>query len=100
MERRLPHWSQCGTIAFITWRTWDSMPAPVVAVWLTERDALLRRHGIDPLRADWRACVQALPKSVTRKVTGQLSARWNDHLDGLHGACVLRRPEIARTVVR
>ncbi|MGA2618952.1 MAG: transposase [Thermoguttaceae bacterium] len=97
-ERRLPHWSQRGTIAFITWRTWDSMPAPVIAAWLTERDALLRRHGIEPSRADWKACLQTLPKSVAREVTGQLFARWNDRLDALHGACVLRPPEIAQVV--
>ena len=26
VERRLPHWSQAGTITFVTWRTWDSIP--------------------------------------------------------------------------
>lgn len=98
VERRLPHWSQRGTIAFITWRTWDSMPKQVIAAWLAERDALLRRYGIDPSRPDWEACLQALPKSVAREVKGHISARWNDHLDALHGACVLRRREIARIV--
>ena len=98
VERRLPHWSQPGTVSFITWRTWDSMPAPVIAVWLTERDALLRRHGIDPSRGNWEASLRALPKSAQREVRGQISARWNDHLDSLHGACVLRRREIARIV--
>jgi hypothetical protein len=27
VHRRLPHWSQPGTLCFITLRTWDSMPA-------------------------------------------------------------------------
>ena len=26
VHKRLPHWSQPGTIAFITWRTGDSLP--------------------------------------------------------------------------
>jgi hypothetical protein len=36
IERRLPHWSQAGTIAFITWRTWDSIPKHVCEAWLAE----------------------------------------------------------------
>jgi hypothetical protein len=46
IERRLPHWSQAGTIAFITWRTWDSIPEAVLNEWLAERDDWLPRHGI------------------------------------------------------
>ena len=34
VERRLPHWSQAGAICFITWRTLDSMPQPVL--WMLE----------------------------------------------------------------
>ena len=26
VERKLPHWSQAGAVAFLTWRTHDSMP--------------------------------------------------------------------------
>lgn len=98
VERRLPHWSQAGTIAFITWRTWDSMPAHVIEAWLAERDALLRQHGIDPSRGGWEAGVQTLPARVARALTLSVSARWNEHLDALHGTCVLRRPELARIV--
>ncbi len=47
VERKLPHWAQPGTIAFITFRTWDSMPAPVIQQWLSERSDWLRGHGID-----------------------------------------------------
>lgn len=58
--RRLPHWSQAGTIAFITWRTWDSMPEHVVRQWQSERAAWLKLHGIDPDAADWQARVELL----------------------------------------
>ena len=44
VHRRLPHWSQPGTICFITLCTWDSMPAHVIATWLAERKTWLRRH--------------------------------------------------------
>ena len=30
VERRLPHWSQAGTICFITFRSFDSLPKPVI----------------------------------------------------------------------
>jgi hypothetical protein len=48
VERRLPHWSQSGTVPFVTWRTWDSIPKKVLDCWLAERNDWLKRHGIDP----------------------------------------------------
>jgi len=57
VNRALPHWSQAGTITFITWRTWDSMPKKVVLAWLAERDAWLRKHGINPQAKNWSQCV-------------------------------------------
>lgn len=96
--RKLPHWSQAGTLCFITWRTWDSMPAAVVRCWLAERDEWLRRQGIDPLRADWEAKVRLWPLSQQRAFRDFVSRRWSEHLDELHGACLLRRPELARHV--
>jgi hypothetical protein len=38
VERKLPHWSQPGTVTFITWRTFDSLPTAVVKGWLADRD--------------------------------------------------------------
>ncbi len=32
INRRLPHWSQAGTVSFITFRTWDSIPKKVLAI--------------------------------------------------------------------
>lgn len=125
VERRLPHWSQAGTITFITWRTWDSMPQRVIRTWQSERDAWLCRNGIDPAvlltlrvrkrcdrsildedgrnrvspraeRGEYR--LDALPPEKRRLFRQFVSDRWNDHLDGLHGACVLRRRELADIV--
>jgi len=98
VHRRLPHWSQPGTICFITLRSWDSMPAHVIATWLAERETWLRRHGIDPSRAAWESRLQALPDDVPREFESYVSDRWNEHLDELHGACVLRQPPLAGIV--
>src|SRR5438874_13134273 len=84
VERRLPHWSQAGTIAFITWRTWDSMPEKVVRQWQEERSAWLRQHGIDPTRYDWEDQVRGLDAKLARELQRILSDRWNDHLDQCH----------------
>lgn len=48
VQRKLPHWSQPGTVAFTTWRTLDSMPTAVVKQWVADRDRWLRAHAIDP----------------------------------------------------
>ncbi len=97
MWRRLPHWSQAGTITFITWRTWDSLPRAVVESWQGARDAWLIQHGINP-NSDWRGQVEQLGPPFVRELQLLLSDRWNDHLDECHGACVLRRPELAAEV--
>jgi type I restriction enzyme R subunit len=99
VRRRLPHWSQAGTLCFITWRTWDSIPGHVLKTWLTRRDDWLVRHGIDPTHDDWRANPQSLDSKLRQEFRLQLSDRWNEHLDECHGTCVLRRPELAREVV-
>ena len=98
IERRLPHWSQSGAIAFITWRTWDSLPAAVIAEWHSERNHWLRIHGIDPQAADWNAKLQKLNANLRAEFAALLSDRWNGHLDACHGACPLRRRDLAEIV--
>ena len=98
IERRLPHWTQAGTIAFITWRTWDSMPEKVIRRWQDERSAWLRQHGIDPTRSDWEARLRDRDVKLFAEMKHFVADRWNDHLDECHGSCVLRIPEIATIV--
>jgi type I restriction enzyme R subunit len=98
VERRLPHWSQAGTISFITWRTWDSFPNQVLQRWLAERDSWLKRHGIDPEGDNWRIQLRSLSPTLRREFQLHVSDRWNDHLDACHGTCVLRRPELSQIV--
>ncbi|HUE70665.1 MAG TPA: hypothetical protein VMP01_07225 [Pirellulaceae bacterium] len=62
VERRdLPHWTQSGAIVFITWRTWDSLPEPVLKRWVQDRERWLRTHHIEPENDDWRQRVRDLP---------------------------------------
>jgi REP element-mobilizing transposase RayT len=96
--RRLPHWSQPGAVAFITWRTWDSMPEHVIRQWQRERDEWLATHGIDSSASDWQKRLEQLSRSAVEEFKAMLSDRWNDHLDECHGACVLRRPELSKIV--
>lgn len=98
IERRLPHWSQAGTITFITWRTWDSMPEVVLHEWVHERNAWLLRHKIDPTRPGWEKRVHELPPDLVHEFTLLLSERWNAHLDDCHGECVLRKPVLSKIV--
>ena len=62
-ERRLPHWSQAGSVCFITIRTADSMPKEVLQRWLSKRAQLLQAHKI-PRDDNWKGCVQRLPRAA------------------------------------
>ncbi len=96
--RHLPHWAQAGTVSFITWRTWDSMPRHVIEAWLADRNAWLIRNRINPDAPDWEARVERLPRKEQLAFRNRIAARWQDHLDDCHGACVLRRPELGGIV--
>jgi type I restriction enzyme R subunit len=98
IARRLPHWTQAGTICFITWRTLDSIPEAVLKTWYAEKDAWLNRHQIDSSSKDWPERLQRLDPSLIREFQHLVTDRWNDHLDSCHGRCVLRRPELAKVV--
>ena len=98
VSRRLPHWSQAGAVAFLTWRTWDSMPEKVIRQWQSERDTWLHKHGINPSAPDWQARVARLEPALAKEMRQLLSDRWNDRLDECHGASVLRRPELSQIV--
>src|SRR5262245_34116326 len=98
VHRRLPHWSHAGTISFITWRTWDSIPRSVLATWLAQRDLWLERHGIDPFAIDWRAQLARLAPTLIDEFQSHIAQRWNEHLDECHGECVLKRSDPAEIV--
>jgi type I restriction enzyme R subunit len=98
VERKLPHWSQAGTVCFITWRTIDSIPQNVMRRWHAERDEWLRHHGVEPKSADWREQLQRLARPIRAEFTKTFSERWHRSLDEGHGDCVLREPALAKIV--
>ena len=98
VQRRLPHWAQAGTICFITFRSFDSIPKSVMERWLRERNELLRRHSIDPLAKDWRQQLGELRPEIKAAIDRMTSSRWHENLDACHGACVLRQPKLAKIV--
>jgi REP-associated tyrosine transposase len=95
--KRLPHWAQAGTVVFITWRTKDSVPAPILRRFERERNDLLQQHGIDPA-TDWKSAISKLPLDIRRQVQWNLFDRWDEKLDACHGACVLRKPDLSKVV--
>jgi type I restriction enzyme R subunit len=103
VERRLPHWAQAGTVCFITFRTWDSIPKPVLERWLEDRRQWLERHGIQGSHrvrrsANWRSQLERLDPQHQHEFHETFSNRWHAELDNCHGACVLRQPELALIV--
>lgn len=98
IERRLPHWSQAATLAFITWRTWDSIPSDVLKAWLADRARWLTERGVEPMSPVWKLKLGQLPAADRREYSERFSTRWDGLLDECHGECVLRRPALARIV--
>jgi type I restriction enzyme R subunit len=97
-QRHLPHWSQTGTLAFITWRTWDSIAQEVLDRWQAEDNDWVRRHGVDPRAANREEQLAQIHRRLPDRLRRFRSSRWHAHLDRLHGDCILRRPELHQVV--
>ena len=74
------------------------MPKQVLDQWFEERNRWLLAHGIDPGASNGRDQLIRLHRQESKESLDRLWNRWHDALDAGHGACVLRRPEIARIV--
>jgi REP element-mobilizing transposase RayT len=95
---RLPHWEQPGTVCYITFRTWDSLPRSVVAELLARRDEWLRAHDIDPTEPDWEVTLERLSHELRTEFQRVRAERWEGALDRCSGTCPLRAPALARVV--
>ncbi len=98
IERRLPHWSQAGTVCFITFRTADSMPEEVLTRWRGDRLKWLRDHGIDPDSEVWKVLLKNLAPRLQNEYDQMFSNRWHEELDRCYGECVFRDLKLARIV--
>lgn len=93
----LPHWYQPGATYFITFRTQDSVPVELARAWHRDREDWLRSHDIDPRAPDWAARLRELPE-IERQFHKTFSREFMEYLDRGHGACALKRPDLARLV--
>jgi type I restriction enzyme R subunit len=96
--RHLPHWSQAGTLCFITWRLQDSIPVDLLDRWQRERADWLLRRGIHLFKSGWRAQLRELSPTEQAAYHRQFTDRRNDWLDAGHGGGVLRSSQLASIV--
>ncbi len=97
-QGNLPHWYQPGATYFVTFRTADSLPKEVADLWYRRRNDWLLRNGITPNATNWQASLRTLPEPEQHEFHATFSREFLEHLDKGHGACVLRRHELAGIV--
>jgi putative transposase len=93
----LPHWFQPGVTYFVTFRTDDSIPQPLLRGWYRSRDAWLRGHGIEPASPKWKVHLATLPE-LEAEFHARFTRRFMTYLDRGYGACVLRHPKAAKFI--
>lgn len=96
-EHFRPHWSQAGTVVFITFRTYDSIPRAVLQRWEREKQDWLTLHGHDAAK-HWSVVVPTLGEKDRAHFHRRFNRCREDFLDTCYGRCLLRRPEFARIV--
>ncbi len=83
----LPHWTKEGAIYAITYRLADSVPAEKLNEWKFERDRITNLEEERGVKAETEEAKRIFSEAMER------------YLDSGHGSCVLRQPEIAKTVI-
>ena len=113
--RRLPHWSQAGTVCFITFRTNDSLPREALLRLAEQRGEILQSFGVEDdgnieeaifgknrVRTTFSAKVAgqltALDPSIRARLKWQLFTAWDERLARGAGERLLARPEAAAIV--
>jgi len=99
VQKNLPHWAQAGTLAFITWRTADSLPKAAHDRITAERQLLLAKFGIDAL-GDWKFEITKLPPADRSRLQWSLFTAWDRQLDRGAGDCLLAQPELSAMVAQ
>jgi len=91
-----PHWSQSGTIVFVTFRTADSIPASTIKLWNRQKADWLSRRGFRG--KVWSALLESLPPKIRKEFNYEFNRKREDFLDTLVGACHLRKPKASKIV--
>jgi REP element-mobilizing transposase RayT len=81
--RDLPHWRQEGATYFVTFRLWDSLPAPAVEQLAALRTSLMRRTES---QESWVQADREIYRMLKR------------FLDAGHGACFMRDARVKAIV--
>ncbi len=97
IDRRLPHWDQAGTFAFVTFRLIDSLPVACVAGFKRERSELLKAAGLNS-KADLKIEINRLPRREASLLRWRLFKAWDEQLEKFRGSCYLRRYDASRIV--
>ncbi len=106
-ERNLPHWFQPGAATFVTFRTADSMPSRVILRWQRELEEWLAARNL-PVQlaesivqrklANHEELPDVLSAAESREFKRLTHRIFHRTLDECHGACLLKRPELAAIV--
>lgn len=96
-EHCRPHWSQAGAVAFITFRTADSIPREVIERWDREKQEWLKQRGYDDLR-HWSEVVPTLTDKERTDFQKLFNRCKEEFLDTCHGQCLLKQPNLAQIV--
>jgi len=86
---RLPHWEHPGGVYFVTFRLADSLPKAVADAFEFER-----RDIVETARVMHRD----LSPTERRRLAELFSEKVESYLDAGSGACILRKPAVAKTV--
>ncbi len=95
-EHHRPHWAQSGAIAFVTFRAHDSIPREVLQLWERQKLEWLRVRGITCHH--WHDGYAQLTNADRSAFMGEFQRLKEVCLDECHGACLLRRPDLAKIV--
>lgn len=107
--RFLPHWFQSEVAIFVTFRTADSLPKPVLqkmqqdlSAWLLERQLPeeLATTLIQERTSEHQNLLANLSLADRNSIKRQISRMRDLALDNCHGACLFRRPELAEIVAQ
>jgi len=99
VNRKLPHWTQSGTLCFVTWRAADSLPHEVCQAIDCEVHELLNRFSLAAV-TDWRRELANRPPGTRSNFARNLLAIRDKFLDEGHGRCLLSNADCARVVER
>ena len=96
-EHCRPHWSQAGAVVFITFRSYDSIPARS-SIAGSGKNRSGCGSAVGETKAHWSAIIETLPEKVRAVFQKTFDRCRESFLDTCHGRCLLRQPELAQIV--